>query len=296
VDSDELSVLIASCSNTGRWGEDDELGTLNLITSDVRRRAVGLVREGVTISIGSNLSPKSTPYSNSLEKHQAYSDPATPMAVADSMNLRIHGWSTHLDASGHIYNGGVGYNGRLKEDVFDTDGLKVNAITAMRAGIFTRGVLLDIAAALGREWLPADHVVSSEELDEAERHAQIHVEPGDGVFVHVGLHARLRSEPSAESDARAGLGLDAVLWLRRRDVALFGGDCVERLPGHDAVRPCRCTSLVLRRWGSRCWTGRTSNASLQRALASTATTSWSPSRRCRSSAETGSPVNPIVAF
>ena len=90
------------------------MGTLNLITSDVRRRAVGLVREGVTISIGSNLSPKSTPYSNSLEEHQAYTDPATPMAVADSMNLRIHGWSTHLDALGHIYNGGVGYNGRLK--------------------------------------------------------------------------------------------------------------------------------------------------------------------------------------
>ena len=107
----------------------------------------------------------------------------------------------------------------------------------MRDGIFTRGVLLDIAAALGRERLPADHVVSSEELDEAERHAQIHVEPGDGVFVHVGLHARLRSEPSADSDARAGLGLGAVLWLRRRHVALFGGDCVERLPGHDAVLP-----------------------------------------------------------
>lgn len=237
MDSEQLSTLLAACSNSGRWGENDELGTVNLITPDVRRRAVGLVREGVTISIGSDLGLNSTPYSDSVENHEAYTDPASPMAVADSMCVRMHGWSTHLDALGHIYNDGVGYNGRLKEEVFDAAGLKVNAITAMRDGIFTRGVLLDVAAALGREWLPADHAVSCEELEEAERRGRIRVEPGDAVLVHVGLQARLRSQPPEDSDVRAGLGLDAVLWLRQRDVALFGGDCVERLPGHDAVLP-----------------------------------------------------------
>jgi kynurenine formamidase len=296
VDSEELSALIASCSNSGRWGEDDELGTLNLITPDVRRRAAGLVREGVTISLASDLSLESTPYSDSLEEHSAYADPAAPMAVADSMWLRIHGWSTHLDALGHIYNDGVGYNGRLKEEVFDAAGLRANAITAMRDGIFTRGVLLDVAAALGRQWLPADHGVSREELDEAERRAGIRVEAGDAVFVHVGLKARLRSEPSEDSDARAGLRLDAVIWLWERDVALFGGDCVECLPGYDAVLSLPLHQLGIAAMGLALldW------PDLERLLAACArydrhdflfTVAPLPIV-----GGTGSPVNPIVAF
>ena len=37
-------------SNWGRWGTDDQLGTLNLITPEKTRRAAGLVREGITVS------------------------------------------------------------------------------------------------------------------------------------------------------------------------------------------------------------------------------------------------------
>ena len=37
-------------SNWGRWGAEDQLGTLNFLTPEKTRRAVGLVREGVTIS------------------------------------------------------------------------------------------------------------------------------------------------------------------------------------------------------------------------------------------------------
>ena len=39
-------------SNWGRWGKDDLLGTLNLITPEKRRQAATLVKEGVNISCG----------------------------------------------------------------------------------------------------------------------------------------------------------------------------------------------------------------------------------------------------
>jgi kynurenine formamidase len=237
VEADRLAELVAACSNTSRWGADDQLGTLNLITPETRRRAARLVAEGISISMASDLSPQHTPATDSLERHAAYVDPAAPFAVADTVTLQVHGWSTHLDALGHIYNDGVGYNGRRKDDVFSPDGLAANAITSMRDGVFTRGVLLDVAAACGVAWLPAGHVITPQEIGRAEEAAGLHVEPGDALFLYTGLSERLAGEDAADSDHRAGVGVEAVLWMRQCDIALFGGDCVDVLPGLDPDLP-----------------------------------------------------------
>ena len=236
VEKQELAALFATCSNAGRWGPDDELGTLNLITPATRRRAARLVTEGLSVSMASDLSVQHSPSTDSLTSHTAFSDPAAPIAVADAVTLQVHGWSTHLDALGHIYTDDVGYNGRRRTEVFTGDGLSANAITALKDGVFTRGVLLDVAASRGLPYLPADHVITRGELEDAEHAAGVTVEAGDALFVHTGLTARLATEPDAP-DHRAGLGIDAVLWLRERDVALFGGDCVELLPGPDPDLP-----------------------------------------------------------
>lgn len=247
----ELAALFAACSNAGRWGPDDELGTLNLITPATRRRAAQLVVEGLSVSMASDLSVQHTPSTDSLTSHTAFTDPAAPIAVADAITLQVHGWSTHLDALGHIYTDDVGYNGRRRGEIFTSHGLSANAITAMKDGVFTRGVLLDVAAASGLPCLRADHVITRAELEHAEDAAGIAVEPGDALFVHTGLTTRLAISPNdpvrddldhddpdhGDTDHRAGLGIDAVLWLRERDVALFGGDCVELLPGPDPDLP-----------------------------------------------------------
>ena len=149
----------------------------------------------------------------------------------------MHGWSTHLDALGHVYTDGVGYNGRRRAEIFTDQGLAANAIIAMKDGVFTRGVLLDVAARGGVPWLQPDHVITRAELERAEDAAGVRVEAGDALFVHTGLSARLAAGTTDDSDRRAGLGVDAVLWLRERDVALFGGDCVELLPGPDPDLP-----------------------------------------------------------
>ena len=236
VEKQELAALFATCSNAGRWGPDDELGTLNLITPATRRRAARLVTEGLSVSMASDLSVQHSPSTDSLTSHTAFSDPAAPIAVADAVTLQVHGWSTHLDALGPIYTDDVGSNGRRRTEVFTGDGLSANAITALKDGVFTRGVLLDVAASRGLPYLPADHVITRGELEDAEHAAGVTVEAGDALFVHTGLTARLATGPDAP-DHRAGLGIDAVLWLRERDVALFGGDCVELLPGRDPDLP-----------------------------------------------------------
>ena len=237
MDTHRLAELLAACSNAGRWGPDDELGTLNLITSDKRRRAAKLVVEGLSVSMAEDLSLKHTPHTDSLRSRESFTDPAAPMAVADSITLQVHGWSTHLDALGHIYTDGIGYNGRRRAETFSEEGLAAYAITAMRDGVFTRAVLLDVAAAHGVQWLPADHEITRAELERTEAVGGVAIEAGDALFVHTGLAARLSGGTDHDPDRRAGLGVDAVLWLRERDVALFGGDCVDLLPGPDPNLP-----------------------------------------------------------
>src|SRR5690349_2399620 len=226
METERLAELFAACSNAGRWGPDDELGTLNLITPATRRRAAGLVIEGLSVSMASDLTMQHTPSTDSLTSHAAFTDPAAPIAVADTITLQVHGWSTHLDALGHVYTDDVGYNGRHRPEIFSDDGLAAHAITAMKDGIFTRGVLLHLAASTrsstGRPWLPADHMVIRTVLEQADTTSGVTVETGDALFVHTGLTARLAAATPDDPGRRAGLGLDAVLWLRERDVAVFG--------------------------------------------------------------------------
>jgi kynurenine formamidase len=203
---------------------------LNLITPDKRRAAAGLVVEGVSVSLGKDVDTVQSVLNPRPAWHVMHLELALPYALHDSVHLPIHGFGTHLDALGHVYFHGQGYNNRAQHQVVTNDGLSVNSIYAMREGIFTRGVLLDVAGAAGVDWLAADHLVTPADLEAAERFGGVRVEPGDAIFVHTGLEGRAETTDPAELVHRAGLDLAAVEWLHQRDVAVYSGDCVERLP------------------------------------------------------------------
>lgn len=293
----DAAQAFARCSNVGRWGEQDELGTLNLITPEVRRRAAALVVEGLCVSLGSDIDT----VQRSLNPRPAWhvmhlNEGGLPFATGDSVHLDIHGVDTHLDALGHVYLDGLGYNGRRQDEVVTNDGLRANSIHAMREGIFTRGVLLDVAAARGVAWLDEDHVVTRADLEAAEEHADVAVEPGDAVVVHAGLERRAGERDTGEILARAGLGLDAVEWLRERDAAVFAGDCVDRLPPDDPELPLplhqigiAAVGLVLLDWP------RLTDllAARDRLGRNTFLLTVAP---LRIPGGTGSPVNPIATF
>ncbi|NMO03280.1 cyclase family protein [Gordonia sp. TBRC 11910] len=249
VPSERLRTLESRCSNAGRWGAHDDLGTLNLITPAVRIRAASLVSEGISVSLASNLQLPATQYSDLLVSHSIDSEPAVPDAIVDKVILNVHGWGTHIDALGHFHLNGTTYNNRKVDDILAPQGLTRNAVTAMRDGIFTRGVLLDVARARGVSWLAPDEYVTAADLDRAEAATGLTVESGDAVIVHVGLDARLAANTDADPNVRAGLDISAVLWLSERDVAIFGGDCIERLPSADPDLALPLHQLGLARMG-----------------------------------------------
>ncbi|MDO8532489.1 MAG: metallopeptidase family protein [Dehalococcoidia bacterium] len=164
-------------SNWGRWGPDDELGTLNLITPAKRLEAVRLVRKGIAVSCARPIEKgvaTDVPY---LPLHfmmstgetwvGEHSHEPTQMAL-DFMGLVFHGFTVpHLDCLCHFLWKGKMYNGRRADVVTVSSGASVCSAETVRDGIVTRGVLLDVARAKGKKWLEAGDAVFPEHLDEA---------------------------------------------------------------------------------------------------------------------------------
>lgn len=228
---DEIRAIFARVDNTGRWGEDDELGTLNHITPDRRRSAARLVEEGRSLSLAHAIELKEGEGSQ-LERSMIYNrsrEGVAPLFAGDHFGMETHQQEvTHLDCVSHIgsHHGRV-YNGRRFEDVATDAGLTFGSIHAQRSGIFTRGILLDVAQALGAEWLDSTHEITPDDLERTEAQAGVRVGPGDVVVVRAGVEAREAAE--GWSPFLAGPGPDVAVWLHDRDVAAYTGDAPERV-------------------------------------------------------------------
>ena len=228
----DLQALFDSVSNWGRWGSDDELGTLNLITAEKTIEGAGLVESGRVVSLAHDLDTRQseTNYNPVVHRMLMMSFDSAVTAI-DEMTIVPHSFTvTHLDAVSHSNFGGVLYNGRMAKDFIDRSGVKSGSIHAIGSGVATRGVLLDVAAVRDIPWLePGDYVTESD-LDEAEAASGTKVTSGDVVLVHIGTQRWEASLESPQVQPRAGLSPYCVRWLRDRDVSVYGGDCFERLP------------------------------------------------------------------
>ena len=232
LDEAEIARIFDECSNWGRWGADDELGTLNHITAEKRIEAAGLVRDGTVVSMAQVMSKhQTTANPRPIIHHMAYEGHA-PNAAIDFFGMIPHGFAlTHLDALGHVFVDGVLYNGRRAQDVVvKGSGLEWCSILAQREGFFTRGVLLDVAGARGQDWLEPGTYVTADDLEAAEAAQGCRVTSGDLLAVCVGLEAREAALGPEDRSLRAGLDAGAVCWLHEREVSIYTGDCIERMP------------------------------------------------------------------
>src|SRR5437667_9868901 len=210
-------------SNWGRWGKDDQIGALNLITPAKRKEAAGLVKEGFSVSLASDADTVKAVDNPFPYEHEM-------LAIGnDRLAVRYHGIThTHLDSLAHINDNGVFYNG-YKPDADEVlkGGHAKNSIHNLKSGIFTRGVLLDIPRLKGVPYLEPGTPIYVEDLEAWEKEAGIKVSAGDALFVRTGVWAR-RKEVGPYLRGRAGkaAGLDTsvIPWLKQRDIALLGSD------------------------------------------------------------------------
>jgi hypothetical protein len=134
-------------SNWGRWGPNDELGTLNLITPLKRRQAATLVKDGISVSLSSD-----APREQSVDAPCPVEWSMVSVSAGASFDRVgypcIHGAGiTHIDSFAHVFFAGKMWNGyEAARFVTKDGGAQKNAVLTMKQGIVTRGVLYDIAS------------------------------------------------------------------------------------------------------------------------------------------------------
>jgi len=219
-------------SNWGRWGPNDEMGTLNLITPAKRRAAAGLVQEGFTVSLASNANTEpgvDNPCPVEWEMAQA-----SAAAATDRVAYRcIHGaGTTHIDAFAHIFFDGRMWNGYSATDLVTMKGgAAKNSVLTMKHGIVTRGVLYDMPRLKGVRYLEPGTRVTVDDLEAWERKTGVRVGPGDALVFRWGRWAREAAiGPFSTAEASAGLDNSVIPWLKARDIALLGWETPAYVP------------------------------------------------------------------
>jgi len=214
-------------SNRGRWGLDDQLGTLNLITPELRVRAARLVTEGISVSLSHDYIKEAAEDATSPLGHELLGSPQAGF-LSDRYTIAYHGYAhSHMDALCHNSSEGLMYNGISRETVDSIAGCRNLGITTAKQGVVTRGILIDIARLKGVEYLEPGTPIFVEDIEAWEREAGVRVGPGDVVFVRAGRWAR-RAQEGPWATGRLGAGLDASVarWLRERGVAMLGSDYI----------------------------------------------------------------------
>lgn len=242
---------IEDLKNWGRWGDDDQRGTLNLIKPEHRVAAARLVTEGRTVSCARDLVTAYGHPDNCAQMYYVASgEGANPLegvpptalgrgdlgSAVEFVGLVYHGTNvTHIDSLAHLFWKGRIYNDRPAGLVTSEHGALWGAITQMSEGIVGRGILLDVPRAEGVGALPGGRAVTPDDLEATASAQGVAVGAGDIVLLRTGRWDPEAVENKTDSsyndprdDARwgrrAGWHPACMPWLRERDVAVIGCD------------------------------------------------------------------------
>jgi kynurenine formamidase len=221
---------MTTLSNWGRWGTDDQRGTLNLIDPSTRDAAARLVRDGNAVSCAWDLQEAQRFMKRTGEGLRDPDRPTPPKrwAVAsEHLDLEFHSRSvTHLDAPSHMSWDGRCYNDVPAARVTAEWGALSLAVTEAATGVLTRGVLLDLPALFSLDHLPSDFRVEPEHLEEAERRQGVRVETGDALLIRLGQGwiRRALGFDAALEGPRPGCHHSCLPWFHERSISLLGSD------------------------------------------------------------------------
>ncbi|MFD8984531.1 cyclase family protein [Streptomyces sp. NPDC059564] len=231
----EFDALFESVRTWGRWAAADR-GAWNRVTAEHVRRAAALVRSGTTVPMGLPWATRPGPdnprpalhYMSDLGDVEA----GEPSAYKDFLGADYHGKAvSHLDALSHMAYRGQLYDGRTARGAIGAGGARFGAVAAL-GPLVTRGILLDLPAVLGVDWLEPGRAVHADDVTAAERALGVTIGDGDAVLLRTGRFRRRRETgPWDPGAASAGWHVDALPLLAERAVALLGGD------GDSDVRP-----------------------------------------------------------
>jgi kynurenine formamidase len=228
----EFETVFEAVKNWGRWGPDDELGTLNLITPERVRAAAGLVRSGRRVSLAIPINTVAGPDNPNpatrfvTQAHDVPVDTSKVRFGLDWLGMAAHGdCHTHVDALCHISYDGLTYNGRVANEIMLSTGAVAQDMAVVSEGVVGRGVLLDIPGLRGVDWLEPGEAVTAAELDACLEHQGIDIGEGDILVLRTGHHARRLAlgawDNGPDGEGKAGLHVDSIPWMHERGIGAF---------------------------------------------------------------------------
>ncbi|MGW6059625.1 cyclase family protein [Streptomyces sp. NPDC055189] len=236
----EIARAAKQFSNWGRWGEDDVLGTLNLLTEAKRREGATLVRRGASFSLSQRFDMdgpqrgwrrRTNPVHTMLDTgtDAALGNQGFPHGLggADDVIAMPLQCSTQWDGLGHIFDHGKAWNGRPAERVVTSDGDLVTGIEHMAPHVAGRGVLLDVGRAIGTDGeLPDAFPVTEEHLTTTAEAHGVHIGRGDIILVRTGQLTRARRDGWGDyaGGPAPGLSFTTAGWLHRTEIAAIATD------------------------------------------------------------------------
>ncbi len=245
---EQFTSLAHAVNNWGRWGADDERGTLNLIDDDAVRRAAGAVRRGRRFPLAIPLSQdgpqlgfvpgRTNPTRTMVAVHEGLGADDGVRFSDDAVQMGLQA-ATHWDALAHVSYADRMWNG-FPTSVVDEAG--AHRLGADRIGaVVSRGVLLDVARARGVDRLEGGTPLSADDLDAAEELAGVTVTPGDVVVVRTGQMQHLHAgDKMAYAVSTAGPSMQTVQWFHSHGVAAVATDNLSF-----EVFPCEHDELML---------------------------------------------------
>jgi kynurenine formamidase len=248
--SDELKALAQRVSNWGRWGGDDQRGTLNFITPEAVRRGVAAVRRGVSFSLAipfdengpqtGAIPGRINPRRKTIMASTSFTgDPSDFTTSDDVVEMGVQA-ATHWDALAHVGYGGLLYNDTPDSAVTHVGGAAKLGIEHY-GPIVTRGVVLDVARLKGVEYFEEGYAIDGDDLAAAERHAGVTVQSGDVLLVRTGQMMFLRrGDRTRFSDPSPGIGVGALEYLHDKEVAAVATDTLVF-----EVWPCEDPAVLL---------------------------------------------------
>lgn len=250
-------------SNWGRWGVDDELGTVNHITEKVRVEASKLVFSGVSVSLAIPLDRNGLQRAGDQRLNPQHVMLQTGTDISRGVQHgQVGGWgyaddmitmalqaATHWDGFGHAFYDYKMYNDRSC-DLVTANGAEANSIDKLCDRIFTRAILLDFPLVFGVDSLAIDYRISIEDIERVLSSLNLDTHPGDVLIFRTGNMKRARKSGGWDNYSftdEPGIGIESLPWLHERDIAAVASDtwAFEGLPSKaDIWLPVHAAGIV----------------------------------------------------
>ena len=239
----DLSDAAEKYKNWGKWGPDDEIGTLNFTQPDDIIAAAKLIKKGKVISLALNFDAtgpqgaktkypamgRTNPIHTMLRTGtDAYSGVLDKRGIraADDMVVMPLQCGTQWDGLGHVFYEDYMWNGYDCREVTSAGAQKCG-IEKTKNKMVGRGICLDIPRTKGIERLDDGYGITCQDLDQAAKANGIEVRRGDYVIVRTGqMEAMIKTgswDGYPGGDA-PGFAFETLEWIQQNEIAAIASD------------------------------------------------------------------------